>query len=173
VDGDALAATGDASHFEMMLLWTAVDLNGVAFELAGRVEFPVEPGPGKEAGNGGPAMRSTVTERQSYVQFDRDEQKGCVLYLNKRPITEQVEVHAANDFALRRAADGSMTTEFNGQEVLGPIVLPGRHFQAPMKFGIGGIGRAPVRYTNLRIRKIEAPDVGDAGKPAEGDAVPF
>jgi hypothetical protein len=178
VEGDALLArpnvNGDTKDHQMMLVWTAGDLDGRAFELAGRFEFVVEPGPGKEAGNGGPALHSPTTRYYGYVQFDRDDQKARFVYDRTNPPLVDADVHAANDFVFRRDADGTITTLLNGEPALEPFKVPRRQFLPPLRFGVGGIGRAPVRFTNLRLRKIVAPDAPKPADPAEpGGALPF
>lgn len=163
-----LLGSGDATTPQMMLVWTAGDLDGAAFELAGKFEFTTEPGAGKEAGGAGPAVVSEGSGRRGYVLFDRDQQAAQFLHAT-RSRYGPVEVRRSNDFLLRRAADGTVTVQLNGVEVVGPLTLAEGEFDPPVRFGVGGASRASVRYTQLRLRKTSAaaPD-----KPAVPDAAP-
>lgn len=176
LDADgAVVGNGEASTRLMLMVWTGADLGGAPFELAGTVEFPVEPGPGKEAGNGGPAVMSDATGRQGRMSFDRDDQNAAFHHSRKSPFGA-VEVAKSNEFLLRRDADGAVTVDLNGKQVIELLALSDAEFADPVRFGVGGSSRAgvPVRYTKLRIRKLIAPEAGKAAEPpAPGDKLPF
>jgi hypothetical protein len=158
VDGDAVVCTADpggiTGDFSRMLAFAAGDLGDAPFELTGRVEFTVEPGRGREAGNCAFAVKSIGTQYVAHLLLDRDDQNWCLAYYGLNRTFQPAEVGAANDFVFRRAADGSLSAEFNGKPVADSIELPDQPFSAPLQFGIGGLGRSPVRFKNLRLRKI-------------------